>query len=70
MLAWLKDRCLKGGYHESVTNLMYAVISLTTVHPERCFALSERFATSPLVTSRISRECRAVTTYPFSAVSS
>ena len=52
---------LKGGYHESVTNLTYAVVSLTTVRREGSFALSERFVTLPLVTSRISREGRGVT---------
>ena len=34
---------LKGRYHESVTNLTYAVISLTTVRQERCYAISERY---------------------------
>ena len=61
---------LKGRYHECVTNIRYAVVSLTTVHWERCFALSERFETSALVTSRMWREGRAVTTYQFSASAS
>ena len=54
---------LKGWYHESVSKLRYADVSLTTVRRERCFAISERNTTSPLVTSRISREGKDVTTY-------
>ena len=55
---------LKRGYHESVTNLMYAAVILTTVHREGSFALvSERFETSTLVMSRIWQEGRGVTTY-------
>ena len=45
-LALLKER-----YHESVSNVKYAVVSLTTVHREQPFTLSEHFGTSPLVTS-------------------
>ena len=46
----------KRGYHKSVTNLMYAAVSLTTVHREGSFALvSERFETSTMG--------RGVTTY-------
>ena len=61
---------LKGGYHECVSNVKYAVVSLTTLQREQCFVLSERNPTSPLVTSRISRECRTVTTYQFITSSS
>ena len=43
---------LKGQYHELVSNVRYTVVSLTTVHRERCFALSEGFETPPLVMSR------------------
>ena len=57
------EKHLKGRYHESITNVRYAVVSLTTVRQEWCFALSERICTSSLVTSRISREGRGVTTY-------
>ena len=55
----------KGQYHEYVTNIRYAVVSLTTVRRERCFSLSERFVMFPLVTSRIWRERWGVTTGPF-----
>ena len=61
---------LKGGYHEQVTSLTYSAVTLTTVHRERSVAISERFVTPPLVTSQISREFWAVTTYQFSALSS
>ena len=54
---------LKGGYHECVSNVRYAVVSLTTVQRDWCFAISERNTTSPLVMSRISREGKDVTTY-------
>ena len=54
---------LKGGYHQCVSNVKYAVVSLTTLQREQCFAISERFVTSPLVTSQISREGKDVTTY-------
>ena len=63
-----KHKYYKGQYHESVSKLRYADVSLTTVHWERCFALSERICTSPLVTLQNSREYRAVTTFQFSAV--
>ena len=39
-------KVLKEQYHESVSKLRYADVSLTTVCWERCFALSERFVTS------------------------
>ena len=55
-----------GGYHELVTNVIYAAVSLTTVRRVRYLLLSERLGTFPLVTSRIWREGRAVTTYPSS----
>ena len=54
---------LKGGYHQCVSNVKYAVVSLTTLQREQCFAISECFVTSPLVTSRISREGKDVTIY-------
>ena len=58
-----RDAKLKGVYHEHVTNLRYAAVSLTTVCRERYLVLSERLGTFPLVTSRIWRDGRAVTTY-------
>ena len=54
---------LKEQYHESVSKLTYADVSLTTGRQEWCFAISEHVATSPLVTSRNLREGRGVTTY-------
>ena len=32
---------IMGGYHESVTNVRYAAVSLTKVRQEWCFALSK-----------------------------
>ena len=54
---------LKGRYHESVTNVRSAVVSLITVRRETCFPHSERFGTSSLDTSRILQEGRGDTTY-------
>ena len=65
-----RDAKLKGVYHEHVTNLRYAAVSLTMVCRERYLVPSERLGTFPLVTSRIWRDGRAVTTYQFSALSS
>ena len=49
LLKVVQSDILKGWYHKLVSNVRYAVISLTTVRPEWCFALSERFETSALV---------------------
>ena len=51
-----RKRFLNRRYNEHVTNVRYAGVCLTTVRREWCFAISECFETSPLVTSRISRE--------------
>ena len=59
---------LKRRYHESVSNIKYSVVSLTTVCWEKSHFRSIK--TSSLVTSQISREWAAVTTYPFLAASS
>ena len=58
----VRQHPLKEQSHEAVVNLRYADVNLTTVRRERCFALSERFETSALVTSRIWREGSGVTT--------
>ena len=52
---------LKGQYHESVANIKYTVVSLTTVRREQFFVISERNPTSSLVTSQISQEWRGIT---------
>ena len=49
---FFKHFYLKQRYDERVTNIKYAAVSLTTVRRESCFALSERFRTSPMVTSQ------------------
>ena len=56
---------MTGPYHEWVTNIKYAIVSLTMMRREWCFPLSERFGTSSLDTSRIRRERWAVTTHQF-----
>ena len=60
-------RCGHVAVHESVTNVKYAAVILTTVHRERCFARSERHCGPWLVTSRKRRGSLGVTTYQFSA---
>ena len=52
----IATRLLKRWYHEHVTNVRYAAISLTTVRRVQSFAISERFVTFSLVTSRMWRE--------------
>ena len=71
ILTLLQSRMgLKERYHEQVTNVRYAVVSLTMVRQGKMFCHFRTHRDLPLVTSRMWQEGSAVTTYQFLATSS